>query len=348
VVQFHRGFSPEFVNRCIQEADLDANEIVIDPFAGLSTTLVEASLNGIPSVGFEAHPFFYDISQAKILPPTQKQDIDAIEAILQSAVEPYAGELRGIWTQDAEKFLVKLIPELDLRFLASALLLESQVETSKRPLYRLIVSRILELTSRSQTDGIYKAPTTEKNSVSYHVALKKVCSEIREDTITVRDSFKQNAKLHLMSSERMSPLEDQSCSLCVTSPPYLNNFDFAEMTRMELYYWRYAGSWHEITERVRRHLIVNTTTVPTDLKRAQSQFSEVLSESFRSNLQPIIQALKEQRHVRRGKKDYYLLVYPYFAQMQSVIREVHRVLRPKRSFHMVIAQVLFTILLWGQ
>ncbi len=334
---FIAGFSPEFVNQCIREAKLDADDVIIDPFAGLSTTLVQASFENIQSVGFEAHTFFYDISLAKILPPTQKRQIDEIEDFIQSNVKSYTEDFTDIWTPDAETFLKKLIPASDLSLLASAMLLESHIETSKRSLYRLILSRVLELTAQSQTDGIYKAPTTEKCSVPYQIALQKVCNEVREDIPLINDMFRQKATLYPLSSEKMSPLTNESCSLCVTSPPYLNNFDYAEMTRMELYYWRYAGSWREITERVRRRLIVNTTTAPTDLKRAQDRFSATLSDAMRSQLQPVISDLKEQRRIRDGKKDYYLLVYPYFSQMQSIIREVFRVLKPGSSFHLVVA-----------
>lgn len=334
---FIAGFSPEFVSGCIERAKLGADDVVIDPFAGLSTTLVQASFNNVQSVGFEVHPFFYDISLAKILPPFQRKIVDAIENVAANYAEPFTGTFSDVWAQDAEIFLVKLIPEGDLRLLTSALLFEARIEPGMRPLYRLIISRVLELTAQSQTDGIYKAPTSEKNSTPYRIALKKVCNEIREDTSIARESFKQRATLYPLSSENMSPLTNESCSLCITSPPYLNNFDFAEMARMELYYWRYAGSWHEITEKVRRRLIVNTTTVPTDLKRDQARFSETLSLELCSSLNSIINDLKEQRRNRSGKKDYYLLVYPYFAQMQSVIREVYRVLKPGSSFHLIVA-----------
>lgn len=135
----------------------------------------------------------------------------------------------------------------------------------------------------------------------------------------------------------MSPLKNESCSLCITSPPYLNNFGFAEMTRMELYFWRYASSWGEITERVRRRLIINTTTAPTDLKRNYIEFSKSLSENFCSFVQPLIEELKKQMQGRAGKKDYYRLVYPYFSQMQTVIQELRRVLRLGSSLHLVVA-----------
>jgi DNA modification methylase len=333
---FIAGFSPEFVSSCIKELGSETDGILIDPFAGLSTALVQANFIGMPSVGFEPHPFFYDISLAKIIPPVFEHEIDAIQTIAQSQIEPYTGEFSEIWTQDAITFLTKLIPQPNLRLLAQALLLESQIEITHRPLYRLIVSKVLEYTTSSQTDGIYKAPTTAKNSLPYDAAIRKVCTEIRMDIRTIGGKLNPQATLYPTSSEHMTSVADESCSICITSPPYLNNFDYAEMTRMYLYFWRYAGSWSEITERVRSRLIVNTTTVPGALKRDQNRFSETLSESFRSHVQPLIEALREQCRVRAGKKDYYLLVYPYFAQIQSVFRELRRVLRSGSPLHLVI------------
>jgi hypothetical protein len=276
------------------------------------------------------------MSLAKLFPPYSRREVDRIELACE-VVTPYLADLTEVWTKDAATFLLKLIPENNLRLLASALLLENEINPTDKYLYRLIISRVLELSAQSQTDGIYKAPTTSKSSIPYQVALRKVCREIREDIAATGEKFRPLATLHLMTSETMTPISDESCSLCITSPPYLNNFDFAEMTRMELYYWRYAGSWGEITDRVRRHLIVNTTTAPSSLKNNQAPFVQTLSESFQSQLQPLIEDLHAQSLVKPGKKDYFRLVNPYFAQMQSVFRELRRILRPKSPFHIVVA-----------
>ncbi|MBN1260897.1 MAG: DNA methylase [Anaerolineae bacterium] len=333
---FIAGFSPEFVQSCIRDADLSKTRVLIDPFAGLSTALVQANFEGISSVGFEPHPFFFDISQAKIDPPEDHAVVDAIESEI-AGLDPYTDELHNIWSEDALKFLRKLIPEQALRLLAQALLQEEKINVSERELYRLVMSRILELTSRSQTDGIYKAPTTIKKSVAYHEAVKAVCGEIRRDIEVIGCTFSRQATLFPTSSESMPVLENDSCSICVTSPPYLNNFDFAEMTRMELYFWRYAGSWREITERVRSNLIVNTTTAPTDMKKDQCGFKATLSKQMRSCLAPLVESLEKERRSRAGKKDYYLLVYPYFSQMQLVFEELRRVLETGSLFHLVVA-----------
>jgi len=334
-MNFIAGFSPEFVSSCIQNSNTKKNFNLIDPFAGLSTSLVQANLEGLPSVGFEVHPFFIDISRAKLGTYTTNE-IHELLAIA-AKLKPYKGNLLEVWSDSAVGFLEKLIPETALRALAPVVVAEEKVRTELRPLYRLIFSRVLELTSSSLTDGIYKAPTTRKGTISFEDALKRVTTDLLEDIDYLGPAHQNLATLHGTSSEKMTLLADGSCSICVTSPPYLNNFDFAEMTRMQLYFWRYAGSWGEITERVRRKLIVNTTTAPTDLKRDQAARHDSLSSSFLSIVEPLVQELEAQKRVKAGKKDYYLLVYPYFSQMSAVFSELHRVLRPGSSLHLVVA-----------
>ena len=341
-MNFIAGFSPEFVSQCIRGSNVDSNSVLIDPFAGLSTSLVQASFEGLRSVGFEVHPFFADMSRAKLGRYTS-DNLNELHSIKKS-LRSFEGEFNGIWSRDAVAFLVKLLPEDSLRMLASALLAELQVSYNLRPLYRLIFSRVLELTSFSLTDGIYKAPSSRKKTNSFEIAFAKVWLEICDDISLIASDSRVNgterqslALLYEVSAESLTPLKDSSCSLCITSPPYLNNFDFCEMTRMQFYFWRYAESWNDISERIRRKQIINTTTVPADLKHGQSGYIGSLSPKFQAKLEPLVFALKEQRTLRPGKKDYYALVYPYFSQMQSVIRELARVLKPNSLLHLVVA-----------
>ncbi len=334
---FIAGFSPEFVNYCIKAAELNCNDVIIYSFSGLATTLVEANFHNIFSIGFEAHPFFYDISKAKLFPPSNIQEITNLENKLLS-IKPHIGSLKEIWSEDALTFLTKIIPTDNLAFLVNTLEIENTLIQENKSLFRLIVSKVLEYTSLAQTDGIYKAPTSLKKSISFEKAVSSVCRQIYEDVENLNPNFISKAKINFASSENMTGIENESCSICITSPPYLNNFDFAEMTRMELYFWRYAGSWREITEKVRRRLIVNTTTAPIDLKRNQVFFSSAFSEEFRIKyLNPLVDNLVNERKNRPGKKDYNLLIYPYFAQMQNVIRELHRVLRHHSNLHMIVS-----------
>ncbi|WP_257236621.1 hypothetical protein [Nostoc sp. 'Peltigera malacea cyanobiont' DB3992] len=166
----------------------------------------------------------------------------------------------------------------------------------------MVVSVILELTSKSQTDGIYKAPTTKKKSNSFPDALLRVESQIMEDFNLITKKQDINYELIKGSAHLLCQKTSSIASLCITSPPYLNNFDYAEMSRMELYFWGYASSWREITNKVRSILIPNTTTIPIDIKKNHELYAEKLSNEFIEYLKPIINELKVRRNQRAGKK----------------------------------------------
>ena len=60
------SFPPHLVRRYIQDFGLDKQHTVLDPFCGTGTTLVEAKLQGIQSVGLEANPFAHFASSIKV------------------------------------------------------------------------------------------------------------------------------------------------------------------------------------------------------------------------------------------------------------------------------------------
>jgi hypothetical protein len=206
------------------------------------------------------------------------------------------------------------------------------------PLAFLILSKMLDLCSHSATDGIYKAPTTKKQSCDPASAAMQTCGMVRADLSIVADhTFGRRARVVGKSSEVMSELPDGVVDIVVTSPPYLNNFDFAEMTRMYLYFWGWASSWGEITEKVRSRLVVNTTTALKGHKQLQEAYRKELPEKLRPGLDVMVKALTEKRGQKAGKKEYDFLVYPYFAQMARVLRECQRVMKPEAQIHIMVA-----------
>jgi DNA modification methylase len=332
-MNFIAGFSPEFVRDCINAKGLGLGDSLLDPFAGMGTALLEANLAGLDASGYEAHPFIRDVAEAKLV----TRDVSQVDEVARLLARVRSVEnLESVWTEKALVFLMKLVDSENLSFLAGARLLEPECDPRSRHLYRLVVSRLLELAAGSATDGIYKAPTTKKRSIKAMKNVVPLVTKIRGDVESLPPSMGIS---HLIggTSENMSDALSDAHDICVTSPPYLNNFDFAEMTRMELYFWDYASTWAEITERVRAKLIVNTTTAPTPLRRDQSRWADLLPEDFRNRVQPLIDELGEQKKLRGGSKEYHSLVLPYFAQMSSVIAEVHRVLKPTAPFHTVVA-----------
>jgi len=63
--RFVLSYPPHLVRQYCEHFDLGENSLVLDPFCGTGTTLVEAKKNGIPSIGCDAHPFAALVSRVK-------------------------------------------------------------------------------------------------------------------------------------------------------------------------------------------------------------------------------------------------------------------------------------------
>lgn len=334
---FIAGFAPEFV---AQHCPDNGGAVLLDPFAGCGTSLVVAQAHGNRGIGFEPHPFFVRIARAKTAAPPTRARLRAIEeALLNGATAAFPSDpLPG----SARAFLGKLFDERTLTQLLGARAGLENTGLEKDDLAFLLLSRVVEMCSKSQTDGIYKAPTSRKRAAVPVEAIRAVVDEVRSDAELLHDGpTLPEVVLHPRSSEDMRLVETGSVDLAVTSPPYLNNFDFAEMTRMELYFWGLCGSWREITHTVRAQLIVNTTTALTGHRNIQARHRAGIPQSVLPDLDAIVKTLAGQRRSRPGKKEYDLLVYPYFAQMTRVLRETLRCLRPGGTAHVVVADAAF-------
>ncbi|HEY5871001.1 MAG TPA: DNA methylase [Candidatus Tectomicrobia bacterium] len=242
----------------------------------------------------------------------------------------------------AEAFLGKLFDARTLRQLLGARTVLQDTGLDSDNLAFLMLSRIVNMRSASKTDGIYKAPTSAKKAALLLPAIRSVLEEVRRDVAaTTYTVVPPTAQLYQRSAEDMSAVETRSVNVVVTSPPYLNNFDFAEMTRMHLYFWGICGSWREITAEVRAKLIVNTTIALTGHRNMPSHYRAMIADALLPELDTIVSVLAQERRIRAGKKEYDLLVYPYFAQMTRVLLETQRCLALGGFIHVVVADAAF-------
>lgn len=332
---FIAGYSVEFVEQCLATRD-STNDIVIDPFLGCGTTLVTAKNLGFKGVGFDRHPVFYNLAIAKLGNYTL-EDLDKIKDKMLSHNEG------RFWADDAQIFLKKLFSNEDLEEINRA---SSAVHTFRKRLQPLAIAFFLkscEAACGAQTDGIYKAPTSLKKKIPFKEAVSKAYNIFKEDIDSnwYKDhwSFQPNATHFNKSSINLSEAETETIGICITSPPYLNNFDYAEMTRMHLYLLGWAGSWREISTSVRNELITNTTTALKGKKTSehQTEHRASLPRELLAELDEIVVDLEKERKTRAGKKEYNYLVYPYYSEIRQVLSELYRCLKEGGEVHWVVA-----------
>ena len=134
--RFVLSFPPHLVRRYIDEFDLNGAHTLLDPFCGTGTTLVEAKLSGVPSVGIEANPFAHFASSVKvdwsINPGKFDEAAQRAAATALNTLEKKGIDDNQIFDEDIETSLLrKLNPE------ASKLLLSNSI--SPLPLHKTLV-----------------------------------------------------------------------------------------------------------------------------------------------------------------------------------------------------------------
>lgn len=94
--RFVLSFPPHLVRDYIKKFELNKNNVVLDPFCGTGTTLVEAKLAGMKAVGLEGNPFPH-------LASTVKTDWDLDADILLARARQIADEaIKILKSQDID------------------------------------------------------------------------------------------------------------------------------------------------------------------------------------------------------------------------------------------------------
>lgn len=349
---FVAGYSPEYVEDVIQEYRTRNKSVgvIYDPFSGSATTNVVANSMGVKSIGVERNPFFFKIGRAKTNAQKILPLIEQIATMFEKIILIHGGKterkditsiLSATWSESAYTFLGKLF-ELDDLYLL--FLMREQVFSLKGDELDagfIYLSKLLEYVTFAKTDGIYKAPTSKKHNLSILNAISKT----KEDFLMGKDEILtiDNSAEMVFASSVDYKLEQNTVDLVIFSPPYLNNFDFAEMTRMQLYFWKDANSWGDISEKHRNHMIVNTTTALKTVRdmSVQDEFKNYIPNDVVKVVSPIVEELRGIKKENTRKKDYYLIVYPYLYQMMKVMENSYEGLKKGGEIHIIVSDAAF-------
>lgn len=339
------GFSYRAVEFSLRMHQIQRGQTIFDPFMGSGTTNLVAKQHAINSYGVEAHPFVYRVTRTKL---NWDIDLDAIRDNLREVellVRKQKQTLNGL---DIDVRLRREFPELVLKCFAQNTLLdlllirdvidEQEFPQDVKDFFFVGLTSILRQVSTAATGWPYIAPNKQKTTSLTKDALQEFIRQIHKMvkdilmTIGMADPNYKNSHHHIYNADSRdvrSLVPDASIDHVFTSPPYLNNFDYADRTRLELYFWGEAKSWNEISRNIRARLITSATTQITrddprytlsdDLRLVRPDVYDFLKDSVRN--------LSQLRLGRGGKKSYDHLVSGYFNDMLKIIAEVFRVLK---------------------
>lgn len=326
--RYSAGFSGEWVESLIAEHRGSSPVNVLDPFAGSGTVLIESERAGCPSIGLEAHPFVARVARAKL---HWREDPKALRRLGDTIL---AAAKEHSQTSDPYPPLIeKCFPPATLKDLdaLNAVWSANKDESPLSELCWLALAGILRACSPVGTaQWQYVLPKKSKANVGDPFFAFETRIDLMARDMASMQHARGNPAAHLFldDARQCANVPDDWCDLVVTSPPYANNYDYADATRLEMCFFRDIRSWGDLQATVRERLV-----------RACTQHVSRYAEDGRAVLQteplapiageivPVCQQLEAERENHGGKKPYHAMIAYYFLDMAQVWRALRRVTR---------------------
>jgi hypothetical protein len=322
--RYSAGFSAEWVKWLL--AERDGSELrVLDPFVGSGTTCLACDEMEIPSYGIEAHPFVHRVAQAKLsystdparfISKAQRAFLFATNAVAQTDSYPEIV---------AKCYGLETLNYLD-RF-RQAVEAEQDGSPEAGLLWMALVSSLRAVSEAGTAPWQYVLPGRRKTvPPSPEGTLRKAVQMIAADIHFMARRAKPLAKLRVDDARQCATVPDAWATLVITSPPYANNYDYADATRLEMAFLGEIRGWGDLQDTVRRHLVrACSQHVPPN----SVNLDEILAAShlapIRDEIVSVCRELSTVRLTRGGKKTYNNMIACYFFDLAQTWQALRRV-----------------------
>ncbi len=264
--RFVLSFPPHLVRQYIESFGLQPGSVLLDPFAGTGTTLVEAKLNGIKAIGIEAVPFLHFASSVKLdwtvdpdllMKHSQKAARATLETLTLQGIDdtrPYHGQLDNLALRSLEPEAAGLLIKDSVSPLPmhkTLVLLDSLMPYNTEPHFNhmllALATALVTLISNLRFGpevGIGKPKLDAPVVASWLSLVNRIATDLR--TVAGR-SFPPATVFRGDARDPDLWLAPGSVDAVITSPPYPNEKDYSRTIRLESVVLGLMTSRHKIS-----------------------------------------------------------------------------------------------------
>ncbi len=245
------GFSGSFVAGVLDKVRKDGRKLrVLDPFAGVGTTMIEALKHEDEAIGFEINPYAALASRAKI--QASQYDVDVLATMLDRFEEYGEEKLSANDTavstppKGFKSRVPFFSPEVEHQVLLCLDFIAEETEGWVKDLFRVAFGAVMvSFSNYSYEPSLGTRAAAGKPDIKHadvFSIVKRKLWEMHADIVTfqkwiAKHTRKPQATIHPISYfDDGDGIPPKSIDLLVTSPPYLNNYHYIRNTRPHLFW----------------------------------------------------------------------------------------------------------------
>jgi hypothetical protein len=322
--RYSAGFSGEWAEEVISSRRFAPGQVVLDPFVGSATSLIAAQRKHVSSAGLENHSFIYRVAQAKLLWTLDEQLlIEGARKLLR-----HADSLRATMALPDSTLLVRCYtPEtlIKLEALKQAFFELDTNDENLKLLWLAITSILRECSGVGTAQWQYLLPNKTKSRVAdpFAAFFAKVRAFAADMAVMKLHAGSTPAAAEIINGDARDLASASHllgrAQLILTSPPYPNNYDYADATRLEMTFWGEIKRWSDLQDSVRFRLIrscsQHSAAERLDLR---DLLADPAVTPIRDELTSVCKALDAAREERAGKKTYHTMIAAYFVDLAKV------------------------------
>jgi hypothetical protein len=241
------GFSSDFVKGVIDQ-NLSKKSVVLDPFAGVGTTLVEAYLSGHDVIGFEINPYAALACRVKLTAPYK--DTTLLKNAIKLLRKFFAKALADGYvpkTKPPEGFKTR-VAFFSARILHKVLIIQDFINGFEDKLMTEIFQVAFAATMVSYSNYSYEPSlgtrkAVGKGDIEDFPVIEKLHAKLEEIALDI-EQIAQRLPAKMPKTQVVNDsffvcnnyVQAGRVDLCITSPPYLNNYHYIRNTRPQLYW----------------------------------------------------------------------------------------------------------------
>ena len=318
-------FIPHIPRWAIKKYLSNKNGALLDPFCGSGTSLVEGVIHNKACYGIDVDPFSKLLTEVKTTPFTEAEivELEKISEILRERLRSQNGRVFVPSIPNIEKWFSKRVIN-DLGRLKREIDRLTKDNSKCRKFFYVILASIIRKVSNAdnQSPKPYVSSRFNKDELNaieiFFSSFKKFVEKIGEFS-----SLKNIGNAYIIGDDarRITKIIKGKIQLAVTSPPYINAFDYVRSLKLENL-WLGLTDYNKLLK-LRPKFVGTENIIITEKGIPKTQYK---------NLQRILKGIYKVDKKRAW------VVYKYFQDMETNILMTHDILKKGGCYTIVIGE----------